>query len=81
MAARGLNNSYGARTEHSISRGASQEALAGSLANKLYKSGKTSADIASMHPQEFDTLTGTSGVDPYKTSQFMRVHENYRLNQ
>ena len=81
MAARGLNNSYGFRTEGSTSRSVSQEALAGSLANRLHKSGKTSSYIVSLKPQEFDTLTGTSGVDPFKTSQFMRVHENYRLDQ
>lgn len=76
--ARGLNDSWGDRTEDDVSRRVDREALPQSLASQLHRSGKTSQEVMGLDDDSWSSLTHDSGVTRDAVADYLRVQESYR---
>lgn len=80
MAARGLAGMWGQRTESDGARQVARAALPQSVASRIfYQDKRSSADISTMTPEEWDQSYNTTGlVDQARVLHQLRALENYR---
>lgn len=80
MAARGLGNSYGERTEFDPNRSVTREALPQSLASRLhYQEKKSSQDVINMPEEEWEPLSRGGLASREDVVDYLRAYEHYSV--